>query len=175
VNPWVIDHVGHMNVQFYTARFDEAAWQFLGRLGLTPSFLKRNRRAAVAADQRTEYKKEVLAGTLLHIATELMVIGTKSMRLMHRMYDSETNVEVAEMEVVGVYFDTDRRSPVEWPEIVRERADALRVTGEMVAQKFTRQQVPLPAHVTQGRASGGGTLYRPAARARSAVEKSNAD
>ena len=28
VYPWVIDHVGHMNVQFYTARFDEASWQF---------------------------------------------------------------------------------------------------------------------------------------------------
>ena len=60
------------------------------------------------------------------------------------MYDSETNVEVAEMEVVGVYFDTDRRSPVEWPETVRERAEALRVTGEMVAQKFVRPQGPVP-------------------------------
>lgn len=24
VYPWQMDHVGHMNVQFYTARFDEA-------------------------------------------------------------------------------------------------------------------------------------------------------
>ena len=24
VYPWHLDHMGHMNVQFYTARFDEA-------------------------------------------------------------------------------------------------------------------------------------------------------
>lgn len=35
--PWQVDHVGHMNVQFYTARFDEASWQFLAALGLTPA------------------------------------------------------------------------------------------------------------------------------------------
>jgi acyl-CoA thioesterase FadM len=37
VYPWHIDHVGHMNIQFYTARFDEATWQFLSRLGLSPT------------------------------------------------------------------------------------------------------------------------------------------
>ena len=26
VYPWVIDHVGHMNVQSFTAKFDEANW-----------------------------------------------------------------------------------------------------------------------------------------------------
>ena len=33
VYPWSIDHVGHMNVASYTARFDEATWHFLGELG----------------------------------------------------------------------------------------------------------------------------------------------
>lgn len=32
VYPWVIDHVGHVNVQSYVARFDEASWQFLTRV-----------------------------------------------------------------------------------------------------------------------------------------------
>src|SRR6185295_10191579 len=65
VYPWVIDHVGHMNVQFYTARFDEATWQFLARLGLTPTFLKRNHRSAAAVDQHTQYKRELVAGSLV--------------------------------------------------------------------------------------------------------------
>ena len=64
VYPWMIDHVGHMNVQFYTARFDEATWQFLAQLGLTPSFLNRNHRSAVAVEQRTHYKRELVAGSL---------------------------------------------------------------------------------------------------------------
>ena len=125
VYPWSIDHVGHMNVQFYTAKFDEASWQFLGRLGLSPQFLKESGRATVAAEQRTQYKREVLAGSLLHVATELLAIGTKSMRFIHRMYDSMTGSEVASTELVGVYFDTALRLPVEWPDVVRERATAL--------------------------------------------------
>jgi len=64
------------------------------------------------------------------IATELVVLGTKSLKIIHRMYDSETNAEVAEMELVGVYFDTERRLPVELPQNVREIAESMRVTRE---------------------------------------------
>src|SRR5689334_11364555 len=95
VYPWHVDHVGHMNVQFYTARFDEATWQFLNRLGLSPTYLKTHGRSAVAADQRTQYKHEVLGGSLLHVTTELLEVGRKSLRFLHRMYDSESDREVA--------------------------------------------------------------------------------
>jgi len=174
VNPWSIDHVGHMNVQFYTARFDEASWQFLGRLGLSPTFLKRSGRAAVAADQRTEYKHEVFAGTLLHITSQLVVLGTKSMKIVHRMFNSETNVEVAEMEIVGVYFDTERRLPVDLPDRVREIAETMRVTQETpiaahVAVRTTGQFHTAPAR--QARASAG--YVRVAPRAHRPAEESD--
>jgi acyl-CoA thioester hydrolase len=128
VYPWAMDHVGHMNVQFYTARFDEATWHFFARLGLSPNVMKKDNRALVAADQRTQYKREVIDGSLLHITTELHEIGRKSIRFTHRMYDSETNVEVASTDLVGVYFDTERRSSVELPDSARENAEALRLT-----------------------------------------------
>jgi acyl-CoA thioester hydrolase len=124
-----MDHVGHMNVASYTARFDEATWHFLGRLGLTPSFLKRAGRSAVAADQKTQYKREVLSGSLLHVTTELLEVGRKSIRFVHRMYDSETNEEVATTELVGVYFDIERRVSDELPSVVRERARELEADG----------------------------------------------
>jgi acyl-CoA thioester hydrolase len=125
VYPSAIDHVGHMNVQSYTVRFDEASWHFLARLGLSPAFLKRNNRGAVAVDQHTQFKREVLAGSVVHVTTELLGIGRKSMRFVHRMYDSETDEEVATTELIGVYFDTERRESVELPEGVRRRADEL--------------------------------------------------
>lgn len=125
VYPWSIDHVGHMNVQFYTARFDEATWQFLNRLGLSPSHFKSSGHSAVAADQRTQYKREVLSGSLLHVTTELLELGRKSLRFVHRMYDSETMEEVASTELVGVYFDLTRRTSDELPEFVRENAVSL--------------------------------------------------
>jgi acyl-CoA thioester hydrolase len=132
VYPWVIDHVGHMNVQFYTARFDEASWQFLAQLGLTPAFLKRNDRAAVAVDQRTQYKREVLAGTLIHITSELVSLGRTSIRFVHRMFDSETREEVAVSELVGVYFDTDCRVATPLPANVHRRAAEMLTTSAEV-------------------------------------------
>jgi len=125
VYPWSIDHVGHMNVASYTARFDEATWHFLGALGLTPEFMKANNRSAVAADQRTQYKREVLAGSLLHITSELRELGRKSIRFAHTMYDSSTGQVVATTELVGVYFDLERRESVALPELVREHAKTL--------------------------------------------------
>lgn len=127
VYPWVIDHVGHMNVQFYTARFDEATWQFLAQLGLTPTFLKRSHRSAVAAEQRTQYKRELSAGSLVHVATQLISLGRTSIRFVHRMYDSETAEEVAVSELVGVYFDTDIRSSTALPPAVHRRASEMRL------------------------------------------------
>lgn len=120
IYPWQMDHVGHMNVQFYTARFDEATWHFFARLGITPGFLKDNHRGMVALDQKTQYKKEVLAGSLLHIQTELLEIKRKTVRFMHHMYNSETGDEVATTELVGTYLDKDTRKTTELPQSVIE-------------------------------------------------------
>jgi len=125
VYPWSIDHVGHMNVASYTARFDEATWQFLGALGLTPEFMKANNRSAVAADQRTQYKREVLSGSLLHVASELRELGRKSIRFTHTMYDSSSGEIVATTELVGVYFDLVGRTSTDLPDLVREAAKKL--------------------------------------------------
>jgi len=142
VYPWMIDHVGHMNVQFYTARFDEASWQFLAQLGLTPAFLKRNHRSAVAVEQRIQYKRELLAGSLVHIATELISLGRTSIRFVHHMYDSETAEEVAASELVGVYFDVDIRSAAPLPPSVYRRARELEVGGtDLLAPGNTTEEM----------------------------------
>jgi acyl-CoA thioester hydrolase len=127
VYPWVIDHVGHMNVQSYTARFDEASWQFLMRLGMSPSSMRENGRSFVAMEQRTQYRREVLGGALLHIATELIKVGRSSVRFVHRMFDSETNAEVAVTELTAVYFDTARRVSAALPVSVALQAVQLLV------------------------------------------------
>ncbi|MEP6731761.1 MAG: thioesterase family protein [bacterium] len=134
VYPWCMDHVGHMNVQSYTARFDEATWQFTTRLGLSARTLGAQRRAMVAADNRTQYRREVVSGMVLHICTELVSVGRSSVRFIHRMYDSETGDELAICELVGVHFDTDARVAVPLPEHVGEYAKKLLLAdGEAAA------------------------------------------
>ncbi|MBC8058677.1 MAG: thioesterase family protein [Rhizobiales bacterium] len=124
VYPWCIDHVGHMNVQSYVARFDEASWQFLARLGLTPSFLAAQNRGLVALDQRIQYRREVLPGSLLHIDTELLEVRAKTLRYLHRMRNSETAEDVASTELLVAYLDKSSRRTTALPALVGARARA---------------------------------------------------
>lgn len=122
VYPWHMDHMDHMNVQFYTARFDEATWHLFASLGISSSYLKTNGRGMAAVDQRTQYKQELHAGALIHITSELLELKDKTVRFVHRMYNSETGEEVATSELVGVHIDTAARRSVPFPPEILQRA-----------------------------------------------------
>jgi acyl-CoA thioester hydrolase len=124
VYPWHLDHIGHMNVQFYTARFDEATWHFFAAIGITPTFLKANRRGMAAVDQHTQYKQELHAGDLIRITSELVEMKQKAVCFRHRMYNAETEQEVAVSDLVGVYIDADTRRATAIPAEIMERAAA---------------------------------------------------
>ncbi|MBE7366626.1 acyl-CoA thioesterase [Ramlibacter pallidus] len=118
VYPWCIDHMGHLNVQSYVARFDEASWHFLAALGLTPAFLAAQDRGLVALDQRIQYRREVHAGSLLAVSTGLREAGAKTLRYQHRMRNCEAEGEVATMDLLVGYLDKSSRRLVPLPEAV---------------------------------------------------------
>lgn len=124
VYPWQIDHMGHMNVQFYTARFDEATWHFFAAIGITPTYLKTNGRGMAAVDQHTQYMQELHAGALIRITSELLEIKPRKVHFRHRMYNAETGDEVAVTELVGVHMDTATRRSVSLPADILEHAFA---------------------------------------------------
>jgi acyl-CoA thioester hydrolase len=117
-----------MNVQSYVARFDEASWHFLARMGLTPSFLAAHNRSLVALDQRIQYRREVLSGSLLEVSTELLELGEKTLRYLHRMRNSETAEEVASMNLLVGYLDKSTRKTVPLPGVVAARARGVLAT-----------------------------------------------
>ena len=125
VYPWQMDHMDHMNVQFYTARFDEATWHLFAALGMTTSYFKANRRGMAALEQRTLYKRELHAGDLIRITSELLEMKPKTIRFLHRMVDTEDSAEVATTELVGAHIDTDARKAVPFPEEIVKRQTAL--------------------------------------------------
>src|SRR5512140_196784 len=85
VYPWHCDHMGHMNVMWYVGKFDEATWQFLFRVGLTPAFLRNNGRGMVAVEQVIHHKREVLAGDIISVYTSVDELREKSIRFVHEM------------------------------------------------------------------------------------------
>lgn len=123
VYPWQLDHMNHMNVQFYTARFDEATWHLFAALGMNTDYFKANRRGMAALEQRTLYKKELHAGALIRISSELLEMKPKTIRFLHRMYETGSGEEVATSELVGAHIDTDARKSVPFPaEVVKRQA-----------------------------------------------------
>lgn len=122
VYPWQIDQIGHMNVQFYTARFDEATWHLCATLGITPGFLRENRRGMAAVDQHTKYKRELHSGALIRICSEVLDIREKTLRIMHRMYDVESGAEAASSELLAVFIDSEARRSVPFPAEIAGRA-----------------------------------------------------
>jgi len=114
--------MGHMNVMWYTGKFDEACWQLLAMLGLTSTRFAQDGTGMAAVEQHTQYKRELLPGDSISIRSVLLEIKEKSIRMMHEMRHDATGQVAAITEVVGVHIDTTLRKAVRLPEDVRKRA-----------------------------------------------------
>lgn len=125
VFPWECDHNGHMNVRFYVAKFDEGTWQFMAAIGLSRAEQRRRNLGAMAVNQTIAYKRELLAGDVVAVATDVTRIGGSSVTFRHRMTDAASGEAVAEMEIVGVFVDLAARKSTPIPDDVRARAAAL--------------------------------------------------
>lgn len=122
VYPWQCDHMGHMNVMWYTGKFDEASWQFFGALGLTPAWLKETGRGMAAVEQLTEYKRELHAGELVSVHTTLIEIRPKAIRFRHEMRrDGHVDDIVAVSTLTGVHLDAVARKACAFPDAMVQR------------------------------------------------------
>ncbi len=125
VYPNQLDHMGHMNVQWYTAKFDEATWHLFACIGITSEYIKENNKGMAAVEQNIKYKAEVMAGDLLVIKSKFLEVKGKILRLLHVMYNAETNQEVAESELVGVHMDRQERKSCLLPKDIIQKCEHL--------------------------------------------------
>lgn len=123
VYPWHCDHMGHMNVMWYVGKFDEATWQLFSTLGLTPSFLRRENRGMAAVDQHLSYKRELYAGDVITVRTEVLEVKEKSLRFAHEMRRDDDGEVAATTILVGVHIDTNARRACAFPQAVRHAAE----------------------------------------------------
>jgi len=115
VYPWQCDHMGHMNVMWYTGKFDEATWQLFGQIGLTGSYLRGNNRGLAAVHQETTYKRELVAGDLIVIRSGFLEFREKVVRFYHEMLNGETDEIAATTTLTGVYLDSQARKSCPFP------------------------------------------------------------
>jgi acyl-CoA thioester hydrolase len=123
-HPWMCDTMGHMNVRFYAAMFDDASFHLLGRVS--------DPRTDIAArlgwaDVRCEidYEHETEVGTLLSVHSHLEKVGRTSIVYVHAMSDALKDTVHVRARIVSVRLDLAARQKVELDPTTRDRAEAL--------------------------------------------------
>jgi acyl-CoA thioester hydrolase len=124
VYPWHCDHVGHMNVMWYVGKFDEATWNLFHDLGITPAYLRANQRGMAAVEQRIEYKRELKAGDVVTVRSQVLEFAGKKVRFRHEMVNNETGEVAAVTELLGIHMDTQARKACPFPDELVARAQS---------------------------------------------------
>ncbi len=120
VYPHQLDHMAHMNVQWYTSKFDEATWHLFSVLGITSDYMCDSNCGMAALEQTTKYKAEVMAGNLLVVKSTVLEVKDKTIRFYHLMENAESSEEVATTELVAAHIDRGKRKACSIPEAIRE-------------------------------------------------------
>ena len=119
------DHIGHMNIVSYGAKFDEANWVFFCEIGLTPSCLRSPQFGMAGVQQNISYKKELFAGDVIEISTQVLEVNEKRMCVRHEMRNIETGALAAVSEITSVHLDKQGHKSCPLPPAVRHAAEAL--------------------------------------------------
>jgi acyl-CoA thioester hydrolase len=124
------DHIGHMNIVSYGAKFDEANWVFFCEVGLTPSYLRSPHHGMAGVQQNISYKQELFAGDVIEIRTAVLEIAEKRMCVRHEMRNIETGAVAAVSEITSVHLDKQAHKSCAFPAAIRHAAEAWLVSGQ---------------------------------------------
>jgi acyl-CoA thioester hydrolase len=144
VQSWQCDHMGHMNVMWYVGKFDDGTWNLLASIGLTPTYLRERKRLMVAVDQCITYRRELLAGDLITVESDVLAVRSSSVRFMHRMRNVETGELASLMILTGVHLDATVRKSCPLPDDIRRAAESARL-----ADSDRWSGWPLPAELLE--------------------------
>lgn len=122
--PWQCDQVGHMNITFYVAKFDEANWNLFASIGITPSYLREGKFGVAGVQQNITYKRELMAGDVIEISTRILQIREKVIRFLHEMRNVEAGEIAAICDLTAVHMDRSTRKSCPFPAAVRKNAEA---------------------------------------------------
>lgn len=128
VSPSELDHLGHMNVQYYFAAIGSAITSFQISLGLTPTDMREGRKLAfVVVHGENNFRAELKAGDVIKMETGVSDIGNKTATFHHRMFKVETDTLSFDTHFKCVLMNLDTRRAVEIPGDIREKLEVYRV------------------------------------------------
>ena len=127
VKPDEIDVFGQVALAHYIHRFSAANGHVIAAFGITPGYMRAERRGFSTFEFQLEVGGVLRAGDPVCVRSALVHVGSSSMRLLHVMTNERTGERISTLEQLGVHLDMDARRPSPLPDAIRERAKAVLV------------------------------------------------
>lgn len=124
ISPEHLDVMGHMNVRWYTALFDEATFTFFNLFGLDADYLQNTHAGSFALEQHTHYLAEVRLGETVKIYSRALDRSIKRLHYMHFMLKADGKL-AATTELVSSHADLLARRTTPLPESLASAYDQL--------------------------------------------------
>jgi acyl-CoA thioester hydrolase len=125
VYPWQCDQMGHMNVMWYVAKFDEATWYLGAAMGMTPTHMAETHTGMAGVQQNITYKRELFPGSIVEILSRVVSIGDRKIVVVHELHDADRHEVCAICELTAVHIDRTTRRATPFPADVLTRAEIL--------------------------------------------------
>ena len=118
-----LDEEGELSLGGYVHRSSAASAQLLGAAGITPEYLRANRRGFATFEIRLELREpRPRAGARLKVESALARLGTSSLQMLHRVWDVPSGRLVASGSQSGAHFDLATRRSTPIPSELRAKA-----------------------------------------------------
>ena len=130
VYPAECDHMGHLNVAHYVAKFDAASWNLFFALGVTRESMDADAFALAAVEQKIAYRRELMPGDVVEVRSRVLEVKDKAIRFIHEMIHRQSGELAATSEYVTVCLDRARRKARPYPEAVLHEARRLQQSSE---------------------------------------------
>ena len=129
VKPWEMDVFGRVALSHYIHRFSAANSHAIAAFGMTPGYMRAERRGFSTFEFQLSLDGPLRAGDPVRVQSALLHVGGSSMRLLHVMANERNGEPVATLEQFGVHLDMDARRPAPLPDTLRDKARAILLTS----------------------------------------------
>ena len=125
VDPWECDTNGHMNVEFYIARFADALRHLATVIGMTPARARQSGVALVGRAYRVRYRRELYAGDILALRSAITRVTEGGLDSRHELVDAASGELSALAETSEHCIELRSGAAAPWPAGVGAAAQAL--------------------------------------------------
>lgn len=125
IPPDYLDVMGHMNVRWYAALFDTAAWKFFESFGMDEDYYRAEQAGGFALKQFIQFLAEVRVGETVSVYGRVLGRSAKRVHFMLFMANETTGTLAATLEVLGSHADMRVRRTSPYPPQLAARIDTM--------------------------------------------------